>query len=138
MNLVQLNPPSPDPKTAPPFPAAAKIDLRDTQLRRNVARATDTIQRKRAALVEEKNDWQALRDAGAAIRREALRNLDGYLLQFEERFQAAGGTVHWAANAAEANRVVLDILREHDAREVIKIKSMTTAEIGLNEFLAAT
>ncbi len=136
MNLVQLNPPSPDPKTAPPFPAAAKIDLRDTQLRRNIARATDTIQRKRAALVEEKKDWQALRDAGAAIRREALRNLDGYLLQFEDRFQAAGGTVHWAANAAEANRVALDILREHDAREVIKIKSMTTAEIGMNEYLA--
>jgi L-lactate dehydrogenase complex protein LldF len=136
MNLVQLNPPSLDPKTAPSFPAAAKIDLRDTQLRRNVARATDTIQRKRAALVEEKKDWQALRDAGAAIRREALRNLDSYLLQFEERFQAAGGTVHWAANAEDANRVVLDILRENDAREVIKIKSMTTAEIGLNEYLA--
>jgi hypothetical protein len=41
-----------DPRTAPPFPAAAKVDLRDTQLRRNVARATDTIQRKRAGLVE--------------------------------------------------------------------------------------
>ncbi|HEV3151635.1 MAG TPA: hypothetical protein VGY94_11810, partial [Acidobacteriaceae bacterium] len=79
-----------DPRTASPFPAAAKIDLRDTQLRRNVARATDTIQRKRAALVEEKTDWQALRDAGAAIRREALTNLDRYLLEFEERFQAAG------------------------------------------------
>jgi len=122
-----------DPRTAPPFPAAAKIDLRDTQLRRNVARATDTIQRKRAALVEEKTDWQALRDAGAAIRRDALTNLDRYLLEFEERFQAAGGTVHWAANAAEANRIVLGILREHEAREVIKIKSMTTAEIGLND-----
>ena len=76
MSLVQLKPHSVDPKTAPPFPSAAKAGLRDTQLRRNVARATDTIQRKRAALVEEKTDWQALRDAGAAIRREALVNLD--------------------------------------------------------------
>ena len=131
MSLVQL-----DPKTAPPFPEAAKSDLRDTQLRRNVARATDTIQRKRAALVEEKKDWQALRDAGPRSGSEALANLDRYLLQFEERFQAAGGTVHWAVNAAEANRIVLGILRESAAREVIKIKSMTTAEIGLNEFLA--
>ena len=91
MNLVQLNPPLPtDPKTAPPFPAAAKIDLRDTQLRRNVARATDTIQRKRAALVEEKTDWQALRDAGAAIRREALRNLDGYLLAIRRALPGSG------------------------------------------------
>ncbi|MGB9415737.1 MAG: LUD domain-containing protein, partial [Acidobacteriaceae bacterium] len=130
-HLVQL-----DPQTAPPFPVAAKADLRDTQLRRNVARATETIQRKRGALVAEKMDWQALRDAGAAIRREALANLDRYLLQFEERFQAAGGTVHWAVDAAEANRITLGILREKDTREVIKIKSMTTAEIGLNEFLA--
>lgn len=133
MKLVQVE--SLDPKTAAPFPAAAKVDLRDTQLRRNIARATDTIQRKRAALVEEKQDWQALRDAGAAIRRDALVNLEQYLLQFEERFQAAGGTVHWAANAAEANEIVLGILRESAGREVIKIKSMTTAEIGLNEFL---
>ncbi len=73
----------------------------------------------------------------AAIRHEALANLDRYLLEFEERFQAAGGTVHWAANAAEANGIVLGILRENEAREVIKIKSMTTAEIGLNEFLGS-
>ena len=131
MKLVSLNP-----RTAPPFPHAAKSDLRDTQLRRNVARATDTIQRKRAALVEEKQDWQALRDAGAAIRRDALVNLEPCLLQFEERCQAAGGQVHWAANVAEANAIVLGILRETAEREVIKIKSMTTAEIGLNEFLA--
>ncbi len=136
MSLVQLGSHSLDPKTAAPFPEAAKADLRDTQLRRNVARATDTIQRKRAALVEEKTDWQALRDAGAAIRREALTNLDRYLLEFEEHFQAAGGTVHWAANAAESNRIVLALLQQSAAREVIKIKSMTTAEIGLNEFLA--
>ena len=65
MSLVQLDTHALDPKTAMPFPEAAKADLRDTQLRRNVARATDTIQRKRAALVEEKTDWQALRDASA-------------------------------------------------------------------------
>lgn len=131
MSLVSL-----DPRTAPPFPKAARADLRNTQLRRNVARATDTIQRKRGALVEEKHDWQALRDAGAAIRREALSNLEQYLLQFEKRFQAAGGKVHWAANAAEANAIVLQLLRAASAEEVIKIKSMTTAEIGLNDYLA--
>jgi L-lactate dehydrogenase complex protein LldF len=135
MSLVSIHA-SLDPRTAPPFPKAAKADLRNTQLRRNVARATDTIQRKRAALVEEKQDWQALREAGAAIRREALSNLEHYLLQFEELFEAAGGTVHWAANAAEANAIVLNLLRAASADEVIKIKSMTTAEIGLNDYLA--
>jgi L-lactate dehydrogenase complex protein LldF len=135
MKLVQIGAPNLDPRTAPPFPEAARRELRDTQLRRNIARATETIQRKRAALVEEKPDWQQLRSAGDAIKREALVNLDSYLLQFEEQFQKAGGTLHWAADASEANRIVLSILRERAAREVIKIKSMTTAEIGLNEYL---
>lgn len=132
MTLVQL-----DPRTAPPFPTAAHTLLRDTQLRKNLAHATDVIQRKRNALVAEKADWQALRDTGAAIRKEALRHLDRYLEQFEERCTAAGGVVHWAQDAEEAREIVLRLLREQAVAEVIKIKSMTTAEIELNTFLEA-
>src|SRR6201997_1059067 len=96
-----------DPRRAEPFPKAAAELLHDTQLRKNVAHATDVIQRKRAALVAEKADWQALRSAGAAIRREALLHLDSYLEQFERQFTAAGGHVHWASDADEARRIVI-------------------------------
>lgn len=126
-----------DPRKAPPFPKAAAELLHDMQLRKNVAHATDVIQRKRAALVAEKSDWQALRDAGAAIRREALRHLDRYLEQFEKQFTAAGGHIHWAEDAQEARRIVGGIVREAQAKEVIKIKSMTTGEIDLNPSLEA-
>ena len=126
-----------DPRKAPPFPKAAAELLHDTQLRKNVAHATDVIQRKRAALVAEKADWQALRTAGAAIRREALRHLDRYLEQFEKQFTAAGGHVHWAEDAEEARRIVAGLVRDAQAKEVIKIKSMTTAEIDLNPRLEA-
>jgi L-lactate dehydrogenase complex protein LldF len=126
-----------DPTLAPPFPIAALPVLRNPQLRKNVAHAIDVIQAKRARLVEEKSDWQALRTAGAAIRDHALANLGTYLEQFEARCTAAGGVVHWAADAAEARRIVLELLREEDASEVIKIKSMTTAEIQLNPHLEA-
>ncbi len=126
-----------DPTVAPPFPVAALPVLRNPQLRKNVAHAIDVIQAKRGRLVEEKTDWQALRAAGAAIRDHALENLGAYLEQFEERCIAAGGVVHWATDAADARRIVLDILREEQAREVIKIKSMTTAEIQLNPHLQA-
>ena len=85
----------------------------------------------------EKTDWQALRAAGAAIRDHALENLGAYLEQFEERCTAAGGVVHWAADAAEARQIILKLLREENAREVIKIKTMTSAEIQLNPFLEA-
>ncbi len=126
-----------DPTVAPPFPVAALPVLRNPQLRKNVAHAMDVIQAKRARLVEEKADWQALRSAGAAIRDHVLENLGAYLEQFEERCTAAGGVVHWAADAAGARRIVLEILRAEKAAEVIKIKSMTTAEIQLNPYLEA-
>jgi L-lactate dehydrogenase complex protein LldF len=126
-----------DPRSAPAFPDAAHELLRNTQIRKNVAHATDVIQAKRNALVAEKPDWQQLRSAGAAIRKEALLHLDVYLEQFERACTAAGGHVHWAKDAAEARSIVLGLIREQAATEVIKIKTMTSAEIELNGYLEA-
>ena len=120
-----------------PFPQAALPVLRNPQLRRNVAHAIDVIQAKRSLLVAEKTDWQQLRQAASAIRAHALDNLAYYLEQFETRCTAAGGTVHWAADAAEARQIILDLLRQESATEVIKIKTMTSAEIQLNPSLEA-
>lgn len=126
-----------DPAHALPFPEAVLPVLRNPQLRKNVAHAIDVIQAKRGKLVAEKTDWQELRAAGASIRDHALANLGAYLEQFEERCTAAGGVVHWAADAAEARQIILELLREENASEVIKIKTMTSAEIQLNPFLEA-
>jgi L-lactate dehydrogenase complex protein LldF len=111
--------------------------LRKAELGKEVAYGIDVIQAKRAKLVAEKTDWQELRTAGAAIRAHALENLGPYLEQFEARCIAAGGRVHWAADAAEARQIILSLLREENASEVIKIKTMTSAEIQLNPFLEA-
>jgi L-lactate dehydrogenase complex protein LldF len=119
------------------FPDAARIALGDTQLRRNLGNATTTIRDKRARVVAEVPDWEELRAAGRAIKEDVMHRLDEYLLQFEASVQAAGGHVHWARDAAEANAVVLDVARSHGASEVVKVKSLTTDEIGLNDALAA-
>jgi L-lactate dehydrogenase complex protein LldF len=121
---------------AVPFPQAAALALGDAQLRRNLAHATGTIRTKRTAAVAELEDWAQLRAAGAAIKDEVLANLDTYLCRLEERVQAHGGTVHWARDAAQANQIVTDLVRETGAQEVVKVKSMATQEIGLNEALA--
>jgi L-lactate dehydrogenase complex protein LldF len=121
----------------PAFPTAARAALADTQLRRNLAHATGTIRAKRAAVVGEVEDWERLRRAGAALKDRTLRHLDTYLVQLEESLTRAGATVHWARDAAEANAVVVDIARRHGTDEVVKVKSMATAEIGLNEALEA-
>jgi len=121
---------------APTFPKAARGALADTQLRRNLRKATTTIRDKRLQATGELADWEQLRYAGAALKERTLRHLDHYLLRLEETVTAAGGTVHWARDAAEANMIVTDLVRATGAHEVVKVKSMATAEIGLNEALA--
>ncbi|MEU9980879.1 lactate utilization protein B [Streptomyces sp. NPDC050856] len=121
----------------PAFPEAAARAVGDERLRANLRHATRTIRDKRAAAVAELDDWALLRRAGKEIKDRALRHLDTYLLRLEERVTAAGGVVHWAVDAAEANRVVTGLVRATGEREVVKVKSMATQEIGLNEALAA-
>ncbi len=122
---------------AVPFPAAARAALGDAQLRRNLGHATSTIRAKRAAAVAEVPDWADLRAAGAAIKDDVLANLDRYLVRLEEKVTARGGTVHWARDADEANRIVAGLVHATGAHDVVKVKSMATQEIGLNEALAA-
>ncbi len=124
-------------RPAVPFQDAAKLALGNTQLRRNMGKATQTIRGKRAAVVDELPDWQELREAGRAIKERVLRHLDHYLVQLEESVTRAGGQVHWARDAAEANRIIVAIAKGHGATEVVKVKSLTTDEIGLNEALHA-
>ena len=120
-----------------PFPTAAREAVADLGLRANLTAATTRIRAKRAAAVDEVPDWAELRAAGAAIKDDVLAHLDTYLVGLEEQVTARGGTVHWAADAAEANRIVVGLVRATGAGEVVKVKSMTTMEIGLNEALAA-
>jgi L-lactate dehydrogenase complex protein LldF len=119
-----------------PFPVAARQALGDTQLRANLAKATSTIRAKRARVVAELPDWEELREAGRAIKAHALANLDSYLCQLEEQVTARGGTVHWARDAREANQVVTELVQAAGATEVVKVKSIATDEIGLNDALA--
>jgi iron-sulfur cluster protein len=120
------------------FPAAARRSLGDSQLRANLARATSTIRDKRGRVVDELPDWEELRAAGAAIKDAALLRLDSALEQLEASVTAAGGTVHWAKDGTEACSIVAEIARAHSLDEVVKVKSIATDEIGLNEQLAAS
>jgi L-lactate dehydrogenase complex protein LldF len=119
----------------PRFEESAKESLSDTQLRRNLGKATQTIRAKRAVAVEEMPDWEELREAGRALKSRVMRHLDEYLLQLEESVTRAGGTVHWARDAEEANRIIAGIAKAHGAREVVKVKSIATDETKLNEHL---
>jgi L-lactate dehydrogenase complex protein LldF len=120
----------------PAFPAAARAALADTQLRQNLAHATGTIRAKRAKVVGEVDEWEELRLAGAAIKDNTLHHLDEHLVQLEATLQERGAVVHWARDAEEACAIVAEVVRSHEVDEVVKVKSMATQEIGLNEALA--
>jgi len=132
----QSPPPTPRFAGTPPFPEAAREALADEQLRRNLKRATTTIRDKRTRAVTEVEDWEQLRLAGAAIKDDVLARLPELLVELETNVTAAGGVVHWARDAAEANAIVVGLVHEAGADEVVKVKSMATQEIELNEALA--
>ena len=121
----------------PSFPVAARAAVADSQLRANLAHATHTIRAKRAGAVAELPDWEQLRQAAKAIKDHTLAHLDTYLLRLEANVTRAGGHVHWAADADEANAIVAGLVRGAGADGVVKVKSMATQETGLNEALAA-
>jgi L-lactate dehydrogenase complex protein LldF len=118
------------------FPEAARAALADSQLRHNLGHATSTIRTKRAQVVAELDDWEQLREAGRALKERVLRHLDEYLIELEAAVTRAGGTVHWARDADECNRIVGDVITSCGVDEVVKSKSLTTEETKLNEALA--
>ena len=119
------------------FPAAAREALQDSQLRRNLGKATQTIRAKRRARSPSCPTGRQLREAGAAIKARAMATLPEQLERLEAAVTQAGGTVHWARDGAEATPIVARIAEAKGAREVIKVKSLATDEIGLNEGLLA-
>jgi L-lactate dehydrogenase complex protein LldF len=102
-----------------------------------VQHATTRLLENRAKVVGAFGDarWQAYREAGHNLRHYTIAHLDACLTEFEGRLTAAGGHVHWAQDADAANRTVLEIARTRKVRRAVKVKSMATEEIGLNEFL---
>lgn len=117
------------------FPKGAKEQLQNTQLRRNLGYATDKIRTKRNTRVEEMPDWEALRESASNIKRNTIANLPELLEEFEKNVTARGGVVHWARDAEEANEIAYSIIKEKGVDEVVKVKSMATQEINLNEYL---
>ena len=120
----------------PTFPEGAHKTLANTQMRRNLGHATRTIRSKRADRVAEMPDWEDLRNAAEAVKFEVASRLPELLEQFEANVTARGGIVHWARDAAEANRIITDIIASKGVDDIVKVKSMATQETNLNEYLA--
>ena len=79
------------------------------------------------------SDLELAKERAAFIKGNAINNLHDYLLQFEEKITANGAEVIWAEDSNEAIQSVQQILKDNQAKLLVKSKSMTTEEIDLNE-----
>ncbi len=122
-------------KNANSFSKSARDALADGNLQSALANLKEGFQVKRAHAFARLHDPEGLRNAGAAIRANALARLSELLVQFEQNVLSAGGHVHWARDAREARQIISALLKERNARTVTKGKSMVAEEIGLNAHL---
>jgi len=78
-------------------------------------------------------DWQGARNLAARTKFEAINHLDVHLAEFARLLESRGTKVHWASNAQQGRDIILGILREKNAKVVVKSKTMTSEEIHLND-----
>lgn len=95
------------------------------------------VRQKRDKAVTQIPEWEQLREAASQIKAHALSRLDEYLEQFERNALKNGIRIHWAANAAEHNDIVLGIIQQNRVKKIVKSKSMLTEECHLNGHLEA-
>lgn len=114
---------------------AAAVFLEDPQRARWHDETLWFVRAKRDKAAHSLDEWEALREAASAVKEHTLSKLDAYLIQFEAKAKENGIQVHWAADGAEHNRIVNEILQQHGAKTVVKSKSMLTEECGLNPYL---
>jgi L-lactate dehydrogenase complex protein LldF len=125
------------PSSSRTFGKNATEALADRQLHGALHRATSLFGERRGAAISTVDDWEGLRELASSIKDDTARHLDRYLEQFVAAAEAAGATVHWARDGAEACRIVGRIAEERGARKVVKSKSMVSEEIHLNPALMA-
>ena len=98
-------------------------------------RALWFVREKRDRMAASVPEWEELRQNASAIKMHTMSRLPEYLEQFEQNAIARGVHVHWAADGDEHNRIIHDILQQHNVKKVVKSKSMLTEECHLNPFL---
>ena len=111
--------------------------MQDPVLHRALRHLAENFGEKRKKAIATVDDWEGLRDRARAIKDETLLELDTYLEQFAANAENAGAKVHWARDASEACAIVLQLIKDRGATNVVKSKSMVTEEIHLNKALEA-
>ncbi len=119
------------------FFQASAAGAADHELRRKLENASARHLAHFAEVRGEFTPYEDERTAARAIKQEAIGRLDELLIDLTKRLEAHGCKVFFAANAAEAREHIVKLAQTSGAKRIVKGKSMTTEEIGLNPALEA-
>ncbi|HHK73815.1 MAG TPA: lactate utilization protein, partial [Rhizobiales bacterium] len=97
------------------FPQNARKALDDAALQKALGNVKRGFIAKRARARAALPEFEALRDEARDIKIQTLANLDLYLECYEEQVKAAGGHVHWARDAGEAQQIIAKICKDAGA-----------------------
>jgi iron-sulfur cluster protein len=111
----------------------ALLDADGDQIKEN----TRHFNAERYGAVDGAEDHERYRSRARAIKEDAIDRLPSLIERTKRSVESNGGTVYVADDAADANEYVTDLMEGEGADSVVKSKSMTTEEIGLNDALAA-
>ena len=121
------------------FVPASQAAVKDVQLRQALRRAGSGFDGTRREAIAEVSEevWEGWREQARKIKEHTIGHLDYYLAMLERNVAAAGGQVHFARDARQANAIVSEIARRNGVKTVTKSKSMVSEELGLNHVLEA-
>src|SRR6185503_16471339 len=117
------------------FDQNARSALQDVQLHGALQNLEATFSERRTIAKQSVEDWEGLREHARQIKEETLEHLDKYLEQFVEMAEKAGTQIHWAQDGKDACEIILTLIDERNATNVVKAKSTATEEIHLNRVL---
>ncbi len=109
------------------------LDVQSAAVRHN----TQTFNRNRYTATALIADYDELKDRARQIKENAIANLPELLQRLEASVHANGGHFYLAKTAADANQYIRDVLVRHEAKLVVKGKSITSEEIKLNHAIEA-
>ena len=109
--------------------------LSQPNLKAVIRRTTDKAEAKRAEAIANFPGFENARIQGQKVKDHTIKYMAHYLAEFEKNAKAQGAIIHWASDAEEASRKVLEICRKHEAKRITRSKSMLGEEIGLSHAL---
>jgi iron-sulfur cluster protein len=115
---------------------AIKESLEDSYLRDTLGRFYEHSKGSRDTIFKGL-DWEKMVAEVSEMKDSALSRIEELYAEFYKQATSKGAIVHRCQDASECNELVKKIARENDVHRIVKSKSMTSEEIGLNHALVA-